>query len=113
MDKLNEYRRLIKIQLNQIAELCNRQPRPGVDTLCVFDDERGSYLLVKTGWTKDHRVRGATLFIRLKNDKIWIEEDWTEDGITQELLKAGVPKSDIVLAFHAPEERKFTEFAMA
>nr|WP_083883556.1 element excision factor XisI family protein [Spirulina subsalsa] len=30
-----------------------------------------------------------------------------------ELLREGVPKSDIVLAFHAPETREYTEFAMA
>ena len=35
----------------------------------------------------------------------------TEEGITTDLLQAGVPKEDIVLAFQAPEERQFTEFA--
>jgi hypothetical protein len=29
------------------------------------------------------------------------------------LLEAGVPKSDIVLAFHSPSKRKFTDFALA
>ncbi|MDB9310544.1 element excision factor XisI family protein [Aphanizomenon sp. CS-733/32] len=28
-------------------------------------------------------------------------------------LREGVPKEDIVLAFHDPETRKFTEFAIA
>jgi hypothetical protein len=42
-----------------------------------------------------------------------MEEDWTEEGITAELLKEGVPKEDIVLAFHDPESRKLTEFAVA
>jgi hypothetical protein len=30
-----------------------------------------------------------------------------------DLLREDVPKEDIVLAFHDPETRKFTEFAMA
>ncbi|MFN7500149.1 MAG: element excision factor XisI family protein, partial [Dolichospermum sp.] len=30
-----------------------------------------------------------------------------------ELLREGVPKEDIDLAFHDPETRKFTEFAIA
>ncbi|MEA5560934.1 element excision factor XisI family protein, partial [Planktothrix agardhii] len=47
------------------------------------------------------------------NDKIYIEEDWTEEGIANELLTEGVPKEDIVLAFHDPETRKLTEFAIA
>jgi hypothetical protein len=49
----------------------------------------------------------------LRNGKFWIEEDWLEDGIVKELLAAGVPKEDIVLAFHHPEMRHLTEFAAA
>lgn len=42
-----------------------------------------------------------------------IKEDWTEEGIATEFLREGVPKDDIVLAFHAPETRKYTDFAIA
>ncbi|MBV7334508.1 XisI protein [Chloroflexi bacterium TSY] len=45
--------------------------------------------------------------------KIWIEIDWTEEGIATELVAAGVPKEDIVLAFHHPSMRQYTEFAVA
>jgi hypothetical protein len=51
------------------------------------------------------------IHIRLKDEKIWIEEDWTEDGIATDLLQAGVQSEDIVLAFHPPRLRQFTEFA--
>ena len=47
------------------------------------------------------------------NGKIYIQHDGTEDGIATDLEIAGVPKSDIVLAFHAPELRKHTEYAIA
>ncbi|WP_442921720.1 element excision factor XisI family protein [Microcoleus sp. Aus8_D2] len=32
-----------------------------------------------------------------------MEEDWTEYGIATDLVAAGVPKEDIVLAFHEVE----------
>jgi hypothetical protein len=51
--------------------------------------------------------------VRLKDGKFWIEQDLTKEGITTELLEEGVPKEDIVLAFHAPELRPLTEFATA
>ncbi|HAX76640.1 MAG TPA: hypothetical protein DCY88_12560 [Cyanobacteria bacterium UBA11372] len=35
-----------------------------------------------------------------------------EEGMASELLRLGVPKEDIVLAFQPPEVRKFTEFAI-
>lgn len=47
----------------------------------------------------------------LKNP--WIEENWTEDGIATELLAAGVPKDEIVLGFHHPTMRQYSEFAGA
>jgi hypothetical protein len=105
MDKITQYRALIRTHLTTVAELINRRPTPGVETFCAFDDEHGHYLLMRFGWTKDRRVRAITLFLRLREGKIWIEEDWTEDGIALDLLRAGVPKEDIVLAFQAPEVR--------
>jgi hypothetical protein len=49
----------------------------------------------------------------LRDSTFLIEQDWTERGITCQLLEAGVPKEDIVLAFHDPESRQLTEFAIA
>jgi hypothetical protein len=83
-----------------------------VDCECVFDDQRGHYLLVRIGWAGPRRVRAVTLHLRLRNDKIWIEEDMTEEGIATALMAQGVPKDDIVLGFHSPETRKHTEFAV-
>ncbi|MEZ4861109.1 MAG: element excision factor XisI family protein [Caldilineaceae bacterium] len=51
--------------------------------------------------------------MRLHNDKFYIEVDGTEQGIATDLLEAGVPKEDIVLAFHHPAMRPYTEFAVA
>ncbi|MEN8221606.1 MAG: element excision factor XisI family protein, partial [Pseudomonadota bacterium] len=39
-------------------------------------------------------------------------QDWTEDGIATELLKAGVPNNEIVLGFRNPKKRPLTEFAV-
>lgn len=113
MDKLAEYRHLIKELLTHYAELINRRPRPDRETEVIFDEERDHYLLVTIGWAEQRRVRGTTVYVRLRNGKFWIEEDWLENGIATDLLKAGVPKEDIVLAFQPPEIRLLTEFAVA
>jgi hypothetical protein len=47
------------------------------------------------------------------NGKFWIQRDGTEYGIARELVDAGVPKEQIVLAFRAPEIRKHTGYAVA
>ena len=53
------------------------------------------------------------VYIRIEQSKIWIEEDWTKQGIANELLEAGVPPEDIVLSFQHPIKRPLTEFATA
>jgi XisI protein len=47
------------------------------------------------------------------NDKIWIHCDDTEDGVATELVAAGIPASDIVLAFHPADVRSYTGYAIA
>jgi len=114
MDKLNHYRHLIQKILTLYEELASQTPNPqGVDSLLAFDEQRDQYLWFQVGWTREERIKGISVHIRLKNEKIYIEEDWTEEGIANELLREGVPKEDIVLAFQPPDVRKYTEFATA
>ena len=47
----------------------------------------------------------------IKDGKIWIQHDGTEIGVANELVELGVPKEDIVLAYHAPYQRVYTGFA--
>lgn len=47
-----------------------------------------------------------------RTEEILIQHDGTEEGIANRLVDMGVPKEDIVLAFHAPYKRKYTEFAV-
>jgi len=114
MEKLNQYRNIIKKILTEYDKLASQTPNPeGVDSILAFDKKRDQYLWFQTGWYDDRKIRGITVYIRIKNQKIYIEEDWTEEGIANELLKENIPKQDIVLAFHDPESRKSTEFAVA
>ena len=111
MDKLAEYRHLIKQLLTHYADLVNRRPKPDKETEVVFDEERDHYMLIIVGWSGQRRIRGTTVYVRLRNSKFWVEEDWLENGIVADLLAAGVSKEDIVLAFQPPEIRPLTEFA--
>jgi len=113
MDKLSFYQNVIKKILTEYEEISSQVPQPGIDELLMFDDQRSQYMWFNVGWTEEERIHSISVYVRIKNGKIYIEEDWTEEGIANELLREGVPKEDIVLAFHAPETRKLTEFAVA
>lgn len=113
MDKLVRYREVIKKILSEHAQLSNRQPQPGVEHLIIADEARDHYFLFSLGWSEHKRIRNFPVYVRLKDGKCWIEHDLTEYGIATELLDAGIPNEDIVLAFHSPEMRQYTEFAAA
>lgn len=76
----------------------------------LFDREHDHYQLLHVGWRNNKRSFGCILHLDIKQNKIWIQHDGTETGIANQLVELGVPKQDIILAFHEPEVRQFTEF---
>lgn len=83
-----------------------------VDNQIVIDEERGHYHWVKVGWYGLERICGSVIHIDIIGDKIWIQRDGTEDGVAYELLERGIPKTDIVLAYHPPYKRTDHGFAL-
>jgi XisI protein len=55
--------------------------------------------------------REVSMCIAFKS--IWIQQNWTELQITDELMARGVAKDDIVLGFIPEYERSYTGFAIS
>jgi hypothetical protein len=113
MEKMTRYRQIIRRLLDAYAQADVQFPDREVEEVLVIDEERGHYQLMTLGWHDQKRVKWLTLYVRCKEGKIWIEHDATERGFANELIEAGVPAADIVLAFHAPELRELVELAAA
>lgn len=109
MERLN-YRDLVKQLLTQY--LSYQSSEDSIEMEAVFDEERGRYLLLHVGWQDEERIHGCPIHIDIKDDKIWVQRDFTEAGLAEELVELGVPKNDIVLAFRSPFVRQFTGFAV-
>ncbi len=110
MDKLEHHRKIVKDILTAYHHL-NEQCDSSTKSVLAFDDVHNQYLLLLMGWQKDERIKTVTVHISLEKNKIWIEEDWTEEGIATDLLEKGISREEIVLAFHPPHLRQYTEFA--
>ncbi|GAB4054703.1 element excision factor XisI family protein [Spirosoma litoris] len=110
MDTLNQYRQLVRNELEQYAGFSSNQ---AVRDEVVFDTERDRYLLVSIGWEGDRRILQPVLHVDIINGKIWVQEDNTDWPIAEAFVKAGVPKEDIVLGFHPEYVRKHTGFAVS
>lgn len=113
MDKLEGYRKIIKEILTNYHQLSRTSAQSDIEDLLTFDEQQDNYLWLRSGWDGTKRVSTIIIFLRIKNGKVWVEEDWTDLCIVDDLLEAGVPKSDIVLGFHPPNKRKLTDFAIA
>jgi XisI protein len=113
MAKLTQYRQIIEKILTEYQDWSAGSNQIGVQECVSFDQERDQYLWFHVGWDNKHRDFGVVVYLRIEQEKIWIEEDWTKQGIANELLEAGVPAEDIVLGFQHPSKRHLTEFAIA
>lgn len=111
MDKLTTYRTIIKTILQAQAQY---KPAHGeIEPMVLFDETHDQYQLLLLGWDRPRRVHAVIIHVRLVDGKIWLEYDGTNTHIAQQLVDAGIPPEDIVLAFHPPEVRPHTGYAVA
>ena len=108
---IEQYRQYIRHLLSERAQRSSRQRNvQEYEVQTIFDSEHDHYQLLYVGWRGDKRDFGCLLHLDIKGGKIWIQHDGTEEGIANRLVEMGVPKQDIILAFHEPYVRQFTGF---
>ena len=64
------------------------------------------------GWDGERRVHGSVIHLDICGDKIWLQYDGTNRPVADELEAAGVPREDIVLAFHPARLRPLTGYGV-
>lgn len=111
MEKIEHYRKLIREIIQSYAQY--KPSRGDVQIEVIFDEANDHYELMYSGWNGPYRIHGSVVHIDIRNEKIWIQHDGTEEGIANDLVKAGVPHEQIVLAFKPPDIRPHTDFAVA
>ena len=110
MDSLKKYREIVRQVLAPFAEITYANGE--IENELVFDESRDRYAVISAGWTNEpRRSHGCLLHLDILDGKVWIQRDGTEGGVAPLLERAGIPKSDIVLAWHPPHLRKMTDYA--
>ncbi len=110
MGSKDTYRNVIRQVLTRYVK--EAPPEPGIETLAICDETGGNYMLVELGWQPPKRIYNVIVHLRMREDKIWVEQDWTERGVARDLLEAGVPPVDMELGFQPPEMRPYTDLAL-
>jgi XisI protein len=110
---IEQYRQYIRQLLSDRAQrIAKPSPDQEYEVQTLFDTEHDHYQLLHVGWRNNKRSFGCILHLDIKQGKIWIQHDGTEVGIANQLVELGVPKQDIILAFHEPEVRQYTDFGI-
>src|SRR5262245_37997554 len=111
MDKLGRYREIVR---QIVEEYASYKPSHGeVESEAIVDPKKDHFEVMHVGWDGQRRVHGSVVHIDIIGDKIWVQYDGTTRPVVDELLAAGVPRSDIVLGFHPAKVRKYTDFAVS
>ncbi|MDJ0621227.1 MAG: XisI protein [Calothrix sp. MO_192.B10] len=96
------YRCVVEQVLRDYADFLGNDEMVQVEH--IFDRERDRYLLVETGWNDGDRVYGTLLHIDIIGDRLWVQQDRTEEGVVGELMDAGINRDCIVLGFQPLEK---------
>jgi XisI protein len=113
--KLTKYRKILREVLNEYAAGDKNLTHKPDDTQIrlIMDTENDHYQVLYAGWLQTKQIFSVIFHFDIIDGKIWIQRNISDYDIIEDIEAKGVPKKDIVLAFHAPEIRSFTEYATA
>jgi hypothetical protein len=110
VEDVEQFRAVVKDIIREYAS--HGSSYGDIESEVIFDDANDHYELMRSGWHGTRRIHGSAIHIDIRGGKIWIQHDGTPDGIADILVERGIPKDHIVLAFHSPKMREYTEFAV-
>jgi hypothetical protein len=110
IEKLERYRAIVR---RIVEDYASGKPSNGqIETEAIMDDAKGHYEVMHVGWDGERRVHGSVIHLDIRDGKIWLQYDGTNRPVADELEAAGVPREDIVLAFHPARIRPLTGYGM-
>lgn len=111
MDKLAKYRKYIETLLTCYTS--DDISDKNVEVQLILDTERDHYQWMNVGWQDFNRIYRCVMHFDIKDGKIWLQQNLTDQNPAEELVGMGVPREDIVLGLQAPYKRQFTDYGVA
>lgn len=111
MDRTREFHIIVRRVFEEVAEMTPSGADVRTELIC--DEATGHYQLGQVGWEGKRRVDDVYLHVDVLEDKVWIQHDGTNLRLAEMLMREGIPKQNIVLAFHPADMRHYTDFAVA
>jgi hypothetical protein len=109
--KIKKYQKILEDFLNEES---TGKTIPEIEFQVVADTRNNHFQLVETGWYEKRFIHSIIFHFQIKPDgKVWLLVNNTDTLVAEELVKRGIPATDIVLGFHPANVRQFTGFAVA
>jgi XisI protein len=111
MDRLTKYRQIVRTFLMECSK--TKPINSDIETQVLFDTEHDHYQIVDLGWEGHNRIYSCQIHLDIRNEKVWIQRNQTDQLIAEELVLMGVAREDIVLGLQPPYARQFTNYGVA
>jgi hypothetical protein len=110
MDRVLELENLVIDVLGEYRDYLNRGN--GTPVQLIIDRDSKHYQLVMIGWESQKRHFGVLVHLCIKNGKVNLEYNGTEENFLAQLEERGAQKLELVVAFRSPLLRSMTEYAV-
>jgi uncharacterized SAM-binding protein YcdF (DUF218 family) len=101
-----------KAILEVLISITPRNARSGqLEYQLLTDKENHHYQLLVSGWQQHKRVHGIVVQMDIRDGLIWVQEDGTDIGVSNELMRLGISENKIVLAYMMQNQTQNLEFA--
>ena len=98
MEKLEKYKKIVIDFLEEYAQI-NYANAPNLEQQVIADATRNHFELVSIGWHKGQFIHEVVFHFDIKDNKIWIQQNWTDIKPSKTLIEKGVHPNDIVIGF--------------
>lgn len=106
---------IIKLVEEKFKEITRTTPAKVKDFRyqTIIDRDQGILQLKMFGWRERTQVYGILVDMELVGNKLIVHYDGLDPGIIRQLEEKGIPKDQIILGWIHPEERIYTDYAVA
>jgi hypothetical protein len=108
-NKLELYQQSIISVLEEYAQVASQIEE--IESQVIADTKNNHYLVMQLGWLESHFSHDCMIHLDIKDEKIWLQCNWTDRSIAEELIEKGVERNDIVLGFIPADQRQYTDYA--
>jgi hypothetical protein len=109
--KIKNYQKIVE---NYLQEELKDRVIPGIEFQVIADKSNNHFQLVESGWYEKRYIHSVIFHFHIKpNGRVWLLANNSDILVAEELVKRGIPASDIVIGFHPTNARQHTGFAVA